>query len=1019
MSGFAGAAAVSRANCVPEASAAALRSPAAASAALHLRPPLAAQQLQGGQPTGGRGTATVRALSSAPGPSADDPPAAAATGVAAGATAGQQQRVEGFCRAAATIFPEALTAAEVAAPPLPSPPWPSNLHLNANCLPQLLDWVTTAHMRPVAVQSILEQHCSPAARRLVAAAARLALVEQEEAADVVAAAASGDVGRCAVCVTSAHLALAALAAGASTAGDATADACAAAVLGVLHHSAGLPLQRCTHLLAARAAEERGREEARRQEEEHSGGNSIYSSAALHFLFQSYRWAVFTGCDTVQPCHLLWALAADPLARYSPLRTDPLDRRVVAAVEWAPPLMGLLERAEALTWPAMAYDRLLGEAATHVLAAAEQQAAARESAAPAAAAAAPAAAAATPAAAAAGHDESAADTYSRVAARLGGTLPQDISDVRAVLTACRTTGLVPSRRQLAAVDERLAAHFEEKASKRRSPRSAVGYSSPSKRTAAEQWADFAEAAAGLAALGYYPDDFDIWACLLDEGAKLPLTCLSSGSLAATGDLCGRVQAWCRLDAALTFYFWVGLSLSRVHDISDRALKVEEGGTHRAQRGREPTAAELQQALLAVADLTCSWSSRWATDWVAGVLMLPAEARAAAAVMTVPAAGLSSNSNTQQQQQQRAVLLACLAAEAGVQRLGNCFSNTKTRDNSSDAAADVAPAARCLRDALPLARRAHLLAKLATGTEFSFRRGASSDGSAEKALLLDALAASLEPDFASIHADLETQQAVAEAHAAASRAVPEGWLRALVAYAGNSKVSWVLRATLRAGAAAGRLLERVDGATDTTASSISAGGSDGIGGDNSGGGASSLRCPDPVLLQQLAAMVEADADRWDSYIPQWPLENLQNLHIWAHACASAAGGTAAAGSNNSSAPWQLDSAMVRRLAVRLQEYTASRRVEPQAALEAAQLLGALAAACAPSKSDDGAAIRAGVQAVLRYVAASPGHEAALLELVASQQALYDSPAVRVPWSPEQELRALGLDAGGGGCTPERKP
>ena len=56
---------------------------------------------------------------------------------------------------------------------------------------------------------------------------------------------------------------------------------------------------------------------------------------------------------MQLCHLLWALVADPRVSYSPLRTDPLDRRVAAAEVGEPSLVWLLQQATWLPHPARA------------------------------------------------------------------------------------------------------------------------------------------------------------------------------------------------------------------------------------------------------------------------------------------------------------------------------------------------------------------------------------------------------------------------------------------------------------------------------------------------------------------------------------------------------------------------------------------------------------------------------------------------------------------------------------------
>ena len=194
-------------------------------------------------------------------------------------------RAKCFRAAAKRVFPlHALRAVPPKPPPLsalPAEPLP------ADSIPPLLEWVTTARMRPVAVQSILEQHCSPGVRRIVAAAAQLAEAEQEEQSWEGKGAGGG------ILITSAHLALAALA-------DGDDPTCAAA-LGVLHHSqAGLSLRRCVEMLADRVAE-RVAETLRHEDsgssssgKGSSSGGSIFSAPALHFLFQSYRWAVFTG-----------------------------------------------------------------------------------------------------------------------------------------------------------------------------------------------------------------------------------------------------------------------------------------------------------------------------------------------------------------------------------------------------------------------------------------------------------------------------------------------------------------------------------------------------------------------------------------------------------------------------------------------------------------------------------------------------------------------------------------------------
>ena len=69
-----------------------------------------------------------------------------------------------------------------------------------------------------------------------------------------------------------------------------------------------------------------------------------------------------GCGTVQPCHLLWAMAADPRVSYNPLRQDPLDKwtPVTAAEVREPPLVWLLQQCpETLPRPAAVYEQVRG------------------------------------------------------------------------------------------------------------------------------------------------------------------------------------------------------------------------------------------------------------------------------------------------------------------------------------------------------------------------------------------------------------------------------------------------------------------------------------------------------------------------------------------------------------------------------------------------------------------------------------------------------------------------------------
>ncbi|PNH07572.1 hypothetical protein TSOC_005962 [Tetrabaena socialis] len=263
-------------------------------------------------------------------------PRSAGGGVTNATAARIPQRAQVLVRATGPATrPEAVapgaSAGEAAAPPpLPPPPLPPPLSelptpMSPDAIPPLLDWVTTAAARPVAVQCILERFFSPQALQCVRAAVELAL--------------NGGGGQGPLVLPS-HLALAAL--------SSPHPDCAAA-LGVLHHG-GLSLQGCVQLLLAAAAEaEAARVGARGTSS--SSQDGVFSVAVQHFLFQSYRWAVYTGRweghNSVLPCHLLWALPADPRVAYSWDRRDPLDPAVQPWQDWRPPLVGLMEAAVGL------------------------------------------------------------------------------------------------------------------------------------------------------------------------------------------------------------------------------------------------------------------------------------------------------------------------------------------------------------------------------------------------------------------------------------------------------------------------------------------------------------------------------------------------------------------------------------------------------------------------------------------------------------------------------------------------
>ncbi|KAG2450794.1 hypothetical protein HYH02_004631 [Chlamydomonas schloesseri] len=883
-------------------------------------------------PSGGAapsGFAVRASGTSGPAAADPDPPTGTEEEAAPEAPAGAQQRqqwAEGFCRAAAATFPEALAAA--AEPPRPPPlsDLPEEEVIAGDAIPPLLDWVPSAAMRPVAVQSILERHSGPELRQLVAAAARLALAEHE-AAEAAAAAAGAAVGPDPIsrlCVTSAHLALAALATGASTAGaapdgSAAADGCAAAVLGALHHSVGLPLPRCAELLAARAAEERQRDVERRQQDEEASGSSssssIFSSPALHFLFQSYRWAAFTGCDMVQPCHLLWALAADPRVGYSSLRTDPLDSRVLPAVEWAPPLVGLLEAAaEALLSPAAVYDQLCDHVWRHVKAARRARNAARL---PRTRAVQPAASSPTPAAkafAAEDFDDTAAAAvvHQHLAAQLlddTQLLPESIADLGALLSACRLAGVVPGRQLL-------------------------------------------------------------------------------------------LRAWCQLDAALSFYFAAPQVRCRAaHEIDSHSalhLTSEGGPVLPLEQGQGSLSSrQVQQALLAVADLR-SQDRSWAEPFLEGAVSLQARAAAAAAKAAAQGAGSTTSKakarkgsggrrgqQLQQQQQQQqnekqadqgqheaaalqevaaqGVLLACLLAEAGAHDCvdDDCFRGTA--DDGSPAQT-VAAAQRLLREALPLPRRTRLLLTICAGElgQSARQRGKRKAQLQKKLLrapLVAALAASMEPDSASIHAGPNTQRAVADACRLAGQAVPERWVHALLAYSsatpgglsGRKQLPAALAAVLEAGASGARERPAARGAVGGARrrSSMSWGSS----GSSSSSitGSSSGAYPDHALLDRLAALVVSHAVDSSASL-SWVFDSLDTLHVWADAGSS----TAAEGS--SAEPWSVSPAALYVLATSIQEAAASGLLCAREALESLVRLRAWAAANTPDAagaSDSGSA------------------------------------------------------------------
>ncbi|PNH07573.1 hypothetical protein TSOC_005961, partial [Tetrabaena socialis] len=286
-----------------------------------------------------------------------------------------------------------------------------------DAIPPLLDWVITAAVRPVAVQCILERFFSPQALQCVRAAAELALN---------GGAAQGPL------VLPSHLALAALS---------TPHPDCAAALGVVHYG-GLRLGCCEQLLLAAAEAEAARAGARGTSSS-SSQDGIFSPAAQHFLFQSYRWAVYTGHDSVLPCHLLWALSADPRVAYSWDRRDPLDPAVQPWQDWRPPLVGLMEAAvglKLLERPAPLYEQLLGVLQYAISTAPIQGP-------PAASTSNPAAPSTSPAA------PKVSQLHQALADRLTGACSRsDMEEVFRLVRSCRAVGLVLSRAQLHAIDQ---------------------------------------------------------------------------------------------------------------------------------------------------------------------------------------------------------------------------------------------------------------------------------------------------------------------------------------------------------------------------------------------------------------------------------------------------------------------------------------------------------------------------------------------------------------------------------------
>ncbi|KAG2443496.1 hypothetical protein HXX76_001849 [Chlamydomonas incerta] len=810
------------------------------------RPAVAAPRSCWRQRSGGYTAATAAAPESGGGSSAPE--------VQAAAVAAQKQRaarVDCFCTAACRAFP-------TRAVPPPQPPQPLSAlpagPLPADSIPPLLEWVTCAGMRPVAVQSILEQHCSAGMQRIVGAAARLAAAEEQEEQRALQPQYNDG-----VLITSAHLALAALADG---------DSDCAAALGVLHHSAaGLSLSRCAVLLSDRAVDERRREKLRREEARRedrgssssgsgsgssSSSNSIFAAAALHFLFQSYRWAVFSGCDAVQPCHLLWALTADPRDSYSRLRADPLDECVAAAEVREPPLVWLLQlrylRLE-LPRPAATYEQLLCVLRCGLDAAAE-------AAATTACGAQDSSSSSRGADAAAGGGDRAARKpvalHASLAARLDdvaaaapGSTARSLGELAALLRACRLAGHVPSRTQLRAVGAAASACFLQD----------MCGSSRYVREYDERWRSVFELAEGFAALGYKPPGLLSQQQGNSSVQASHCVCQARPPAVAAAGLSRQVQWMCRAEAAMRFCYPESAA-------SEYLAPYQRVMSDAADVDAPPT---ILQALLAVADdvpsgmewkpvAAAALADRLFTEQQQGVAT--AAATTAATALPLDAAGS---------------ILACVMLQAGVP------DTTLSSSALWEAATcdDVGAAADALHRAFPLPARAQLLQALGGGG------GSGGAGALPSTFHVDlraALVASLAADSDDIHATLRVQQRVGEACAAAGCGVPEGWLQQLASYSDvdpecSGDMAAALAALLKAaGAAAKREAGGSSAAAPASAGAAAATGATATSSEGERGSSNSIRTE---VLEQLAGMLEAAAET-GKLQPRAALAALQDLH-----------------------------------------------------------------------------------------------------------------------------------------------
>ncbi|PNH10599.1 hypothetical protein TSOC_002637 [Tetrabaena socialis] len=549
--------------------------------------------------------------------------------------------------------------------------------------------------RPVAVQCILERFFSPQALQCGRAAAELAL--------------NGGGGQAPLVLPS-HLALAVL--------SSPHPDCAAA-LGVLHHG-GLRLRCCEQLLLAAGEAEAARAGARGTSSS-PPQDGVFSPAAQHFLFQSYRWAVYTGHSSVLPCHLLWALSADPRVAYSRDRRDPLDPAVRPWQDWRPPLVGLLEEAAGLKLlerPAPLYEQLLGVLQRAISAAPIQGPTAAASKSDPAASTSPAVLKASQL------HQALTDRLSRVCSNSGSNTR--MGKVSSMVLGCRAAGLVLSREQLQAIDQRMQNYLSSRG----------GYISTQDAELCCQYVT------GVAALGHKSKVISTASSQLTFTPPRPP--LRSALPYVDGPAAPHdptVEVACQLAAALRF---LGVDGARYGSFS----WLRCGGSS------QPLAQQVDELLLLSDTLA-------ATD---------------------PHGGSSSSSHTLHS------LLAGRAATL-VGALGGTNEPTARAAVAAYASAAATVTAAKLRllpwptdgvvppwlEKLTLQQRVRLLDRLAHVSQAALRASAVDTTAA-----LQTAAAAVNQGSASVHASLELQRQAAVALEATGQPLTKGWLRQLASY-----------------------------------------------------------------------------------------------------------------------------------------------------------------------------------------------------------------------------------------------